>query len=88
VKRVLLWIIRGYQFALSPLLGNQCRFAPTCSQYAREAIERHGALRGSWLGLWRLLRCQPWCAGGVDPVPAQFRWQCSCARHAPLPARH
>lgn len=68
--RILLFLLRTYQFALSPLLGNQCRFAPTCSQYACEAIERFGAGRGALLALGRLLRCHPWHAGGWDPVPS------------------
>lgn len=78
MSRILLALIRFYQFAFSPLVGNQCRFAPTCSHYAREAIERHGALRGSWLAAGRLLRCHPWNAGGIEPVPAQFQWRCAC----------
>jgi uncharacterized protein len=82
MKRFLLAAIRGYQLALSPWLGNQCRFAPTCSRYAQEAIERHGALRGAWLGAARLLRCHPWHPGGIDPVPASFRWRCACGATA------
>lgn len=62
--------IRGYQLTLSPFIGNQCRFHPTCSQYALEAIERHGVLRGSLLAVRRLARCHPFHAGGFDPVPA------------------
>lgn len=62
-------LIRGYQLFISPLLGPRCRFYPTCSHYALEAIETHGALKGSWLALRRLLRCHPWSAGGVDLVP-------------------
>lgn len=62
-------LIRGYQLFISPLLGPRCRFYPTCSHYALEAIETHGALKGSWLSLCRLLRCHPWSEGGVDPVP-------------------
>jgi len=62
-------MIRAYQWALSPLLGSHCRFYPSCSQYALEAIERYGPARGSWLALRRLLRCHPWCPGGFDPVP-------------------
>jgi len=62
-------LIRAYQLLLSPMLGGQCRFIPSCSQYAAEAIRRHGALRGSRLALWRILRCQPFSAGGYDPVP-------------------
>ncbi len=69
MTRVLLACLRVYRFALSPLIGNQCRFAPTCSQYAMEAIERFGPFRGGWLALRRLLRCHPWHAGGWDPVP-------------------
>ncbi len=61
--------IRVYQLMLSPLLGSHCRFYPSCSQYALEAIALHGAFKGSWLAIKRLARCQPACAGGVDPVP-------------------
>ncbi len=69
VARVLLGCIRWYQLAVSPGLGAQCRFEPTCSRYAAEAIARHGALRGTWLGTKRLLRCHPGTPGGYDPVP-------------------
>jgi len=69
VRRILLWIIRAYQLALSPMLGPRCRFHPSCSCYAHTAIERYGAWRGSWLGLRRLLRCHPFADGGYDPVP-------------------
>ncbi len=62
-------LIRSYQWLLSPLLGNHCRFYPSCSQYAVEAIERYGALQGCWLALKRILRCHPWHPGGIDPVP-------------------
>jgi len=62
-------LIRLYQLSLAPWLGNQCRFYPTCSHYADEAIAVHGALRGSWLALGRLCRCQPFARGGFDPVP-------------------
>lgn len=68
-QRILVALIRFYQLALSPFVGNQCRFTPTCSQYAREAVERHGALRGSWLAVRRVFRCHPWHPGGHDPVP-------------------
>jgi putative membrane protein insertion efficiency factor len=67
----LLLLVRGYRFFLSPWLGSACRFEPTCSAYALEALQRHGALTGSALAAGRLLRCHPWCAGGHDPVPAQ-----------------
>jgi hypothetical protein len=61
--------IRAYRLLLSPWLGSACRFTPTCSAYAIEAIEQHGASHGSYLAARRLLRCHPWCHGGVDPVP-------------------
>jgi putative membrane protein insertion efficiency factor len=69
MKRLLLLAIRGYQIALSPFFGTQCRFYPTCSHYAVEAITTHGALNGTWLTIKRILKCHPWHAGGVDPVP-------------------
>ena len=69
MKRVLLTIIAGYRLLLSPLLGASCRFYPTCSQYASEAIDKHGALRGTWLSLKRLWKCHPRHPGGVDAVP-------------------
>ena len=68
-QRLLIALIRFYRFFLSPFVGNQCRFTPTCSLYAREAVETHGALKGSWLALRRIGRCHPWCDGGHDPVP-------------------
>ncbi|MGB0219874.1 MAG: membrane protein insertion efficiency factor YidD [Sinimarinibacterium flocculans] len=67
--RLLLGLIRGYQLLLSPLLGPRCRFYPSCSHYAAEAICRHGSLRGGWLALRRLARCHPLHPGGYDPVP-------------------
>jgi putative membrane protein insertion efficiency factor len=69
VRQIFLIIIRGYQVAISPLLGPRCRFYPSCSCYAHTAIERFGVLRGSWLGTKRLLRCHPFTEGGYDPVP-------------------
>ncbi len=69
LSRLLLRLIRAYQYCLRPWLGNQCRFTPRCSDYAMQAITLHGAWRGSWLALWRIMRCQPWCRGGHDPVP-------------------
>jgi uncharacterized protein len=62
-------LVRGYQVLISPLLGPRCRFYPSCSAYALEALRRHGALRGSWLAVRRLARCHPWNPGGVDHVP-------------------
>ncbi|MDT7544118.1 MAG: uncharacterized protein QOE99_228 [Actinomycetota bacterium] len=67
--RLLVALVRGYQRLLSPLLGPRCRFAPTCSAYAVEALTRHGAARGGWLTLRRLARCHPFHPGGHDPVP-------------------
>jgi uncharacterized protein len=72
MKAVLLVLIRLYQRTLSPLLGNHCRFEPTCSVYTHQAISRFGALRGSWLGIRRIFRCHPFHAGGIDPVPDLF----------------
>jgi len=69
MKYVLLALIRAYQYLLRPLLGANCRFYPSCSDYAREAVERYGALRGSWLALRRISRCHPYHPGGYDPVP-------------------
>jgi putative membrane protein insertion efficiency factor len=69
VKRALLWLIRLYRARISRLSAPTCRFTPTCSAYALEAIETYGAARGSWLALRRILRCHPFHAGGYDPVP-------------------
>ena len=69
LARVLLGVIRGYQVGVSPFLPPACRYTPTCSVYAAEAIRKHGAGRGSWLALRRLLRCHPWGGSGHDPVP-------------------
>ena len=62
-------LIRLYQVTLSPYMGRQCRYTPTCSNYALEALRKHGLLRGSWLALKRILRCAPWGGSGYDPVP-------------------
>ncbi len=69
VTRSAILSIRAYQRWVSPLLGSRCRFHPSCSEYAAEAIDRYGAIRGSALSARRLLRCQPLCEGGIDPVP-------------------
>ena len=86
------WLIRIYRRYVSPFTAPTCRFQPTCSAYADEALERYGSLRGSWLALKRILRCQPFASHGYDPVPETFRWwgsyplQADVARRADLPA--
>lgn len=73
MKRILIapfiGLLRVYRYAISPLLGSNCRFYPSCSVYAMEALRKHGLFKGLWLTSWRVLRCNPWCAGGHDPVP-------------------
>jgi putative membrane protein insertion efficiency factor len=69
LQYILFGLIRFYQLVLSPFMGNQCRFTPTCSNFAREAVEKHGAIKGSWLAIRRISRCHPWHPGGHDPVP-------------------
>lgn len=69
MRQLLICFVKAYRYLLSPLLGNHCRFYPSCSSYAITALEEHGAARGSWLALRRLLRCHPFHPGGVDPVP-------------------
>ena len=66
---LLLQPIRFYQLAISPLLGPSCRFTPTCSEYARQALIKHGPIKGLYLAIWRILRCNPWGGSGYDPVP-------------------
>ncbi len=68
--RALVALLRGYRLFLSPWIGNACRFEPTCSRYAIEAMQEHGGAQGSYLMVRRVLRCHPWCEGGHDPVPA------------------
>ena len=67
--RPLIWLVRGYRVALSPLLGSNCRYQPTCSRYMIDALTEYGALRGTWLGLRRIGRCHPWGGHGYDPIP-------------------
>ncbi|MBM9401338.1 membrane protein insertion efficiency factor YidD [Gluconacetobacter azotocaptans] len=81
-RTVLAWpligAIRLYQWVFRPVLGPNCRFVPSCSDYALEALRRHGALRGAILAGWRILRCNPWNIGGYDPVPSEERPRASC----------
>jgi putative membrane protein insertion efficiency factor len=81
IKALLIAPIRFYRFFLSPWLGRQCRFTPTCSAYAIEAIETHGAAKGLWLAARRIGRCHPWSPGGLDPVPARAGTSGAC-RHS------
>lgn len=83
--KLLIALIRGYQLLLSPFLGGACRFQPSCSAYAREAVERHGPWHGSILALRRLSKCHPFGASGLDPVPAP---DAPPAPHAPLARRN
>lgn len=69
LAKLLIWLVRGYQLAISPLLPPSCRFHPSCSCYAIEALKRHGPFKGLWLALRRIGRCHPWHPGGYDPVP-------------------
>jgi putative membrane protein insertion efficiency factor len=71
VQRFLILIVKSYRLLLSPWLGSACRFTPTCSVYAIEALELHGAAKGAYLAAYRIARCHPWCKGGHDPVPAK-----------------
>lgn len=72
MKKILILLIKGYQKYLSPMKHVRCPYIPTCSQYGLEAIEKHGAIKGSVLACWRILRCNPFSHGGIDPVPDEF----------------
>jgi hypothetical protein len=73
--RLVLWLIRGYQIVLSPFAGGNCRFYPSCSHYGYEAVQEHGAVKGTWLAVKRIGRCQPFHEGGLDPVPPRVAEQ-------------
>ena len=81
MKRLILLLIKTYQLTMSPFLGRCCRFHPSCSAYALQAVERHGTLTGCWLTVRRIARCHPWHPGGEDPVPPLSR------RHKPIARR-
>jgi uncharacterized protein len=83
--RILVKVLRIYQVALSPLFGPACRFHPSCSEYAKESARTHGALLGLWYALRRLVRCHPFCAGGLDPVPAPRKANKTKLGEPPLP---
>jgi len=85
MRRLLIALIGVYRYLISPLLGNNCRFYPSCSEYAQQAIREHGAAYGTFLAARRLSRCHPWHEGGVDPVPAARKKSCSgetCRSHS------
>ncbi len=84
IKRFLIFLIKCYQKWISPLLGRNCRFTPSCSQYAVQAIEIHGAAKGTLLAAWRILRCNPLGRPGRDPVPPKGKWR----NDPPTPLRH
>ena len=75
LSKTLQLLVRGYQVVLSPLFGDCCRFTPSCSNYMLEALQVHGAFKGTLLGVWRIMRCHPFGAKGFDPVPAKGRWK-------------
>ncbi|MDE2128509.1 MAG: membrane protein insertion efficiency factor YidD [Betaproteobacteria bacterium] len=83
MRFLLVALVRGYQLLFSSWVGGQCRFTPTCSQFAIEALREHGAARGSYLGALRIARCNPWCDGGHDPVPSVFHWAAWRRSNAP-----
>jgi len=81
MRYVLIGVLKVYRAVISPLYGQVCRYHPSCSAYALESVERHGAVRGSWLTIRRVGRCHPWAAGGYDPVPTEFSWRASRPGH-------
>ena len=84
-RTLLIGLVRSYRLVLSPWVGQSCRFAPTCSVYAIQALDKHGAVIGTGLAGWRILRCNPWCHGGCDEVPDNMPWD--RAKASPSPNR-
>jgi putative membrane protein insertion efficiency factor len=82
MRHVIAFLIRLYQRFVSPLLGPRCRFYPSCSNYALQAVQRFGTLQGTWLSVKRLCRCHPWHPGGYDPVPSLHDASSTCTHHA------
>ncbi len=76
IRQILIMLVRGYQFFISPFFPASCRYHPTCSHYAIDAIKTHGAIKGFVLAVWRVLRCNPWSRGGEDPVPGKIPGRC------------
>lgn len=87
-KEVLRALVRGYRYLISPLLPAACRFYPSCSAYAEQALENHGALRGGWLAARRICRCGPWHPGGYDPVPLRTHADPDASRVGPVEGRN
>ena len=85
-RTLLIGLVRGYRLLLSPWVGQSCRFAPTCSVYAIQALQKHGAVIGTGLAGWRILRCNPWCHGGCDEVPDNMPWDRAKATPSGQPA--
>ena len=82
MTRLMILLLKGYKLAISPWFGNACRYEPTCSAYAAEAIRLHGPIRGVWLGVRRIIRCHPWGSSGYDPVPQpRSATHIACAHH-------
>ena len=88
IRTLLVGLVKGYRLLLSPWLGSACRFEPTCSAYALQALEQHGAAAGSYLTLRRLARCHPWCQGGHDPLPAALARPRLFTRWPPVSPQH
>jgi putative membrane protein insertion efficiency factor len=77
MRFLLVWLVKGYRLIFSPYVGRNCRFDPTCSQYALDALNEYGSLKGSWLAIRRIGRCHPWHSGGYDPVPPKHTHACA-----------